>query len=232
MKYTIHPLGDSALIVEFLLTDAEKCLNAVTAFTLALSRRKNNAIIEAVPAFKTVTVHFDPLKISSSSPFNVLKDILAYEINALKMLEDSSSKDVLSIPVLYGKHAGPDLSFVADHNSLDEASVIEFHSSRIYSVAFLGFSPGFPFLSGMDPAIAAPRKKNPRVRIEAGSVGIAGNQTGIYPLASPGGWQIIGKTPLKLFDPDTPGKPALLSQGDKVRFYSITENQFKEMEES
>jgi inhibitor of KinA len=234
MNFTIYPLGDSAVLIDFQIKDEEKCLHTITSLTHALTKYKckYNAIIEAVPAYKTVTVHYNPLKIHSPSPFSMIKDIVASEIEALVLNHEPASQKVLTIPVLYGKEAGQDLPFVAEHNNLSEDRVIKIHSERIYTVAFLGFSPGFPFLRGMDSSIAAPRKKEPRIRIDAGSVGIAGNQTGIYPLSSPGGWQIIGQTPLKLFDPNNPSRPSLLSQGDNIRFSPITEIEFQRLEES
>ncbi|WP_409250975.1 5-oxoprolinase subunit PxpB [Bacillus sp. SCS-153A] len=232
MKYTIHPLGDSAVLIDFQEADSKDTLNTITALTQALAENQHEAVLEAVPAYKTVTVHYNPLKIHSHLPYVIIKDFLLDKIEGLQPDEDSLTNEVITIPVLYGDEAGPDLSLVAEHNNLTEEKVIELHSEPVYSVAFLGFSPGFPFLKGMDSSIAVPRRKTPRVRIDAGSVGIAGYQTGVYPISSPGGWQIIGKTPLKLFDPDNRNQPALLSQGDKVRFSSITKAEYERLEGS
>lgn len=232
MKYTIHPLGDSAVLVDFHDLCEETCMNTMTALTDAVTDNQHEAIIEAVPAYKTVTVHYNPLKLHSPSPFKVIEDLLVEKLDSLQPNEDSPHKKVITIPVLYGNEAGPDLTYVAEHCNISEENVIELHTRPVYSVAFLGFSPGFPFLKGMEPSIASPRRKNPRVRIDAGSVGIAGNQTGVYPISSPGGWQIIGKTPLKLFDPDNPSQPALLSQGDQIKFSPITRAEFERLEES
>ncbi|WP_421378776.1 5-oxoprolinase subunit PxpB [Bacillus salacetis] len=231
MNYSIHPLGDSAVLIDFQISDEEKCLNLITSLTYALTKNLHEAIVEIVPAYKTVTVHFNPLQIQSLSPFNGIKDLLMDEIKGLELRGESISTEIITIPVLYGGEAGPDLQFVAQHNGISEERVIALHSQQVYSVAFLGFTPGFPFLKGMDPKIAAPRRHNPRIRIDAGSVGIAGSQTGVYPISSPGGWQIIGKTPVKLFDPDNPSQPALLSQGNKVRFSPITKAEYERREE-
>jgi inhibitor of KinA len=231
MNYSIHPLGDSAVLIDFQIIDKKKCLNIITSLTHELFENPHEAIMETVPAYKTVTVHYNPLHILPHSPFHAIKELLIDRIEGMELNESSLSNEVVTIPVLYGSEAGPDLPFVAEHNNLSEDRVIELHSQPVYTVAFLGFSPGFPFLKGMDTAIAAPRRENPRIRIEEGSVGIAGNQTGVYPLASPGGWQIIGKTPLTLFDPDNPSRPALLSQGDQVKFSPITKAEFERWED-
>ena len=128
----------------------------------------------------------------------------------------------VEIPTLYGGENGPDLSFVAEHNGLTVEEVVRIHSSRDYPVYMMGFTPGFPYLGGMDGRIAAPRLNSPRTNVPAGSVGIAGEQTGIYPMESPGGWQIIGRTETTLFDPNHE-KPFLLAPGDQVRFVPVNE---------
>lgn len=124
---------------------------------------------------------------------------------------------LVNVPVIYGGEAGPDLLQVADHAGLSAKQVVELHSSREYDVFFIGFQPGFPYLAGLDPRLHMPRRAEPRVAVPAGSVGIGGSQTGVYPLASPGGWQLIGQTPVALFTPQQQ-PPTLLQPGDKVRF--------------
>ena len=132
----------------------------------------------------------------------------------------------LEIPVVYGGEYGPDLEYVAEHNGISTEEVVEIHHSSSYLIYMLGFVPGFPYLGGMSEKIATPRLKSPRVAIPAGSIGIAGAQTGIYPLESPGGWQLIGRTPLKLFDP---GKedPFLPKPGHYLKFFPIEEKDFE-----
>lgn len=232
MTYTIHPLGDSAALIDFQIENEETLIFTLSSLSKVLSQLQHAAIIEAVPAYKTVTVHYNPLKIDSDFPFQFIEDLLTTEIDRLQLSEGSRRDDIITIPVLYGDDAGPDLTFIAEHHGISEEKVIQIHSRPVYSIAFLGFSPGFPFLKGMDPSIAVPRRKTPRIRIEAGSVGIAGSQTGVYPISSPGGWQIIGKTPLKLFDPDKTDKPALFSQGDRIKFTPISKAEFERLEES
>lgn len=129
---------------------------------------------------------------------------------------DVASREI-AIPVIYGGEAGPDLAEVAQHSGLSEKQVVELHSSIEYVVWFLGFQPGFPYLGGLPAQLAMPRRAEPRLSVPAGSVGIGGVQTGIYPLATPGGWQLLGRTPLALFDP-TRQQPVLLRAGDRVRF--------------
>ncbi len=137
---------------------------------------------------------------------------------------------VVSIPVCYGGDFGPDLEYVAHHNNISPQEVIEIHSGNEYSVYMIGFSPGFPYLGGMSEKISAPRRSSPRLIIPAGSVGIAGKQTGIYPIETPGGWQIIGRTPIKLFRPDEES-PSLLQAGDKIKFTPISYPEFMKWEE-
>ena len=138
------------------------------------------------------------------------------------------SGGLVELPVLYGGFCGPDLSFVAQHAGMTEQQIIDIHSAADYLIYMLGFTPGFPYLGGMDARIAVPRLSSPRVKIPAGSVGIAGEQTGVYPIASPGGWQIIGRTPLKLFDPGRE-QPFLLSAGQTVRFVPIDEAEYRRL---
>ncbi|WP_456274439.1 5-oxoprolinase subunit PxpB [Bacillus sp. AK031] len=229
MRYTIAPLGDSAVIVDFQIEEEEMLVNTISSFSRNLSEMPHEAFIEAVPAYKTVTIHYNPLKLHSLFPYSEIEQILVNEIDNIQISKSSNENEIITIPVCYGGKFGPDLNFVADSQRMTENKVIEIHSRPIYTVAFLGFSPGFPFLRGMDPSIAVPRRSSPRVRIEAGSVGIAGSQTGVYPISSPGGWQIIGKTPLALFDPDN-SEPALLKQGDRIQFKPISRNEFNQME--
>ena len=130
------------------------------------------------------------------------------------------------IPTLYGGEAGPDLEFVAGHNQLTPAEVVRIHSSVPYRIYMIGFTPGFPYLGGMSEKIAAPRLKTPRTKIPAGSVGIAGTQTGLYPVESPGGWQLIGRTPLQVFDPRSE-QPFIYSAGDFLQFQPVSATEYE-----
>jgi inhibitor of KinA len=135
------------------------------------------------------------------------------------------------VPTCYGGDLGPDLPFVAQHNGLLPEDVIGIHTGQTYRVYMLGFAPGFPYLGGMSERIAAPRRPSPRIAVPAGSVAIAGTQTGVYPMESPGGWQIIGRTALRLFHPER-DPPALLRMGDQVRFRSISREEYGEAKEA
>jgi KipI family sensor histidine kinase inhibitor len=204
--------GDAAILIQF----GERIDLAINRRAHALARSIAAAPLpgvgEAVPGYTTLLVHYDPLQ-------------LEYE-RVLAWLRDQAGQvadDVLpaprrvSVPVRYGGEQGPDLAFVANHCQMTPAEVIRRHTSGEYPVYFLGFTPGFPYLGGLDARLATPRLATPRTRVPAGSVGIAGPQTGIYPVDSPGGWRLIGWTPLKLFDP-TADPPALLAPGDVVVF--------------
>ena len=133
---------------------------------------------------------------------------------------------VYYLPVAYGGEFGPDLSFVSKHTGLTGEEVIKIHTGTDYLIYMLGFTPGFPYLGGMDSRLATPRLATPRTKIPAGSVGIAASQTGIYPVQSPGGWQLIGQTPVKLFEP-TAQKPVLLNAGDYIRFFEVTPEEYR-----
>lgn len=168
-------------------------------------------VVEAIPGMNNITV--------------VLREPQSLALDAIERLqrwwEESDALEpesrTIEIPVVYGGDAGPDLSLVARHANLSEKQVVELHASIDYVVWFLGFQPGFPYLGGLPPALATPRRAEPRVSVPAGSVGIGGVQTGIYPLQTPGGWNLIGRTDLPLFNPALP-EPVLLRPGDTLRF--------------
>ncbi|KQY52081.1 5-oxoprolinase subunit PxpB [Lysobacter sp. Root494] len=170
---------------------------------------------DLVPAYASVGVFFDPLLIEAGALETWLRTTLDTLPAATKKAADSTR--IVDIPVVYGGDAGPDLESAAAELGLTPAEVVERHASAEYTVAMIGFAPGFPYLLGLDPALALPRLATPRISVPAGSVGIGGTQTGIYPRESPGGWRLIGRTPLVLFDPSR-DLPALLAPGDRVRF--------------
>lgn len=208
--------GDSAVLV-YLGDRQDFAINRqVHALARALLLNPIDGFIETVPGYSSLMVVFDPLKLK-------LKTIQDWVIKNLKAAHESLEipQNPVRIPVVYGGEFGPDLEFVAAHNHLSVQEVIVIHASAVYSVQFLGFLPGFPYLGGMEPSVAAPRLETPRPLIRTGSVGIAGGQTGIYPLDSPGGWRIIGWTPVKLFDINR-SQPALLKPGDLVQLISVS----------
>jgi KipI family sensor histidine kinase inhibitor len=183
-------------------------------------------ILDLVPTYRSLLITYDPLVITT--------DALRAAVEALEaggVGTGLAAPQVLEVPTAYGGEFGPDLPFVASHNGLSEEDVIAIHSGTDYLVYMMGFSPGFPYLGGMSERIATPRLKTPRTAIPAGSVGIAQAQTGIYPVESPGGWQLIGRTPVALFDAmRTP--PVLVEAGDYIRFVPITAERFAELAEA
>ena len=213
--------GDSAVTVEFGNEISEHINAQIRAFSIALTESKLPGIVELVPTYRSLMVHYDPEVI----PYGVLVKKLKGLLNQLDHIRIPPS-DVLEIPVLYGgEEMGPDLGFVAEHNHKTPDEVIRIHTSTEYLIYMLGFTPGFTYLGGMSEEIAAPRLAQPRVRIPAGSVGIAGSQTGVYPIDSPGGWQLIGRTPVRMYDPDR-AVPILPKAGQYIKFYAIDQAEF------
>lgn len=214
------PAGDSALVVEFSAEISPAITARVHALARALEDQGRPGLGEAVPTYRSLLLRYDPLTLSYAEVCSLAADALACS----QIGEESSSRPV-EIPTVYGGDFGPDIGFVAAHNGLTPDDVIRLHSAATYTVAMLGFAPGFPYLSGLPTRLATPRLSTPRQAVPAGSVGIAGSQTGIYPSATPGGWQLIGRTPLALFDPRR-DPPALLRPGDRVRFVPIPAEEF------
>jgi inhibitor of KinA len=223
--FRIVAAGDAALTVEF----AERIDAAVNARAIALARRLAAAAVagvrDVVPAYRSVTIFFDPLRADCDQLRARIRE------EADRPAAAATSSTVVSIPVCYGHEFGPDLSEVAAFAGLAEDEVVELHSSKRYQVFMLGFLPGFAYLGVVDDRIAAPRRATPRVRVPRGSVGIAGGQTGVYPSVTPGGWQLIGRTPARVFDPGRPD-PFLLHAGDAVEFYPIDRSEFDGLQQS
>jgi inhibitor of KinA len=168
-----------------------------------------------------VTVYYDPLAVT----YNSLRDHLKLVLRDVEPLYAEATAPV-DIPVCYGGDYGPDLALVAKFAGITETEVVRLHTDEVYTVYMIGFAPGFPYLGGLDSRIAMPRRATPRVSIPAGSVGIAGAQTGVYPNESPGGWQVIGRTPIQLFDAEKL-PPSLLRPGNTVRFHPISEDEYR-----
>jgi len=224
MKYAIFPLGDSALLIETGKIPDDSSQLAVRNIDSVLASTCPDWMIETIPAFTTLTLIYNPLLISFNE---VKKEVMALLKGATEVA--SPPPRTVEIPVCYGGTYGPDLEFVAKYNGLSTEEVIRFHTGESYSVHMIGFAPGFPYLSGMSERIAAPRKETPRVGIPERSVGIAGNQTGIYPISTPGGWQLIGRTPVRLFLPDN-NIPSLLQAGDRITFRRISADEYLALE--
>lgn len=227
--YHIFPLGDTAITIDFGNVINQTINEKILVLFYHLSATPLHGMIEAVPAYSSLTVYYDVFKTREKIP----ADKTVYEFIAEQLLErlqealpvkDIISKQV-SIPVCYEKEFAKDLEKLAMEKNIPVDEVIRIHSSKPYRVYMLGFLPGFTYMGEVDERIAMSRKPQP-VTVAAGSIGIAGKQTGIYPQASPGGWQIIGRTPLKLFD-ITKEEPTLLKAGDIVQFISISKNEFE-----
>jgi len=217
----ITPLGDSALLVEY-PSEIDVGVNAaVLAASERVRQSRPSGVRDVVPAFASFAVHFDPLV----ADVTVLRDVIARAAAGAAPGPQMSDAAALEIPVCYGGTFGPDLPGVAAWAGCTAEQVVVAHTERSYRVFMLGFLPGFPYLAPVDDRIAMPRRDAPRPLVAAGSVGIAGRQTGIYPCDSPGGWQIIGRTPLTLFDP-VREPPALVAPGQRVRFRPISPSAF------
>lgn len=216
----IKAVGDRGVLLEL----GETIDEAVNCRVMELNRKINasyiEGITETVPAFCSVLVCYDPL----ITDYDLLSSRLE-ELSKTVSFRKKSAGRIVEIPVCYGGDLGPDLSFVAEHAGRKEQEVIRIHSGRDYRIYMLGFLPGFPYLGGLDKRIHTPRLTSPRTKIPAGSVGIGGEQTGIYPMESPGGWRLIGRTPCQLFDVKRAEKP-LYEAGDTIRFIPISLQEF------
>ncbi|MGE7903138.1 5-oxoprolinase subunit PxpB [Peribacillus sp. NPDC094092] len=233
---TLSPLGDSAIVITFGNGMEYSIHKKIKLLMDLLEDEPFTGFIECVPAFTNLTVFYDPFVVHKDqkqrndteiSPYEVVRSILEMKLQDLKETKNLSHRTV-SIPVCYGKEYGPDLEYVARYNDLTTDEVIHIHSTGEYLAYMIGFAPGFPFLGGMSEEIATPRRSSPRMTIPAGAVGIAGMQTGVYPISTPGGWQLIGQTPTKLFLPNV-NPPSLLQAGDIVKFQPISDQEYKEM---
>lgn len=220
MEIDIKPLGDLGIRVGFYENGEQKISpqinQQIRAFAYTLERDGVPGIVELVPTYVALGVYYDPKQIQYCDLKNRLQAIIsrieAVELPAARLIE---------IPVLYGGEEGPDLEYVATSHNLTIDEVIKLHTSEPYLVYMMGFAPGFPYLGGLPDEIATPRLTNPRPKIRGGSVGIGGQQTGIYPIDAPGGWQIIGHTPLKLYDLER-AEPVFLQAGDYLQFVSVS----------
>ena len=212
--------GDSSLLLQFgNAIDPE--INARIAATVQLMREQHiEGVVDLIPAFCSLLINYDPRVISYGEMRRRMEKILSVEIAA-----GARKKKIYEIPVCYGDELGPDLATIAEHAGLTEQEVIDIHSSSDYLIYMLGFLPGFTYLGGLDERIHTPRLANPRIRIPAGSVGIGGSQTGIYPMDSPGGWQLMGMTPVRTYDPQRE-IPILVEAGDYIRFVPIDRDEY------
>lgn len=222
--FTISIAGDSALNLEFADAISAETSAKIRNAADALAADPIEGVIELIPTFCSLMVCYDPLVIGfdelSAQLRNRLDDVGTTEVG---------TRRIVTIPVCYGGDFGPDMGKVVEHSGLTEEEVIAIHSGHDYLIDMLGFLPGFAYLGGLDERLHTPRLDTPRTRIEPGSIGIGGEQTGVYPLASPGGWQIIGRTPLRPYDPDRE-PPILYEAGDCLRFVPITPDEYAAIE--
>ena len=227
---TFSALGDTAVVVTLGSGIDEAVLLRVRALTALLGLNRPAGIVDVVPAYATVTVFYEPGRLAFSGP-RPYEQVCRFITERAVSLDTEAKKKtatagrVVEIPVSYGGEHWPDLTEVARHCGLAVTEVMSLHAKADYLVHAIGFAPGFPYLGGLPAKLATPRRPTPRVSVPAGSVGIGGTQTGVYPLSTPGGWQIIGRTPLAMFRPGE-AEPALLRVGDKVKFRAITPEDF------
>jgi len=215
-------MGDRGLLLEFGEEISSETNEKVRRMALAIQTEAIKGIIETVPTYRSLLIIYDPLILSIDDLKKGLEK-LEYGLRQTPFPEPKLTR----IPVVYGDPYGPDLDFVAQYHRISHNEVIQLHCSKPYFIYMIGFMPGYPYMGELPDALITPRLKTPRLSVPAGSVAIAQKQTGIYPMESPGGWQIIGRTPVKIFDPRSE-PPALLQMGDLVQFYPISEKEFKE----
>lgn len=221
----IVPMGDQALIIEF----DSRIDPALSAQIAALAQRLRDSrpigVLDIVPAYATLALHYDPAGVGAGAlPFEALSETIGAWLQTQTFDAEPAGR-LVEIPVCYGGEFGEDLTGLAAARGLTPEKVIELHSGATYCVHMLGFVPGFAYLGGLDSRLATPRRETPRARVPAGSVAIADEQTAVYPLQTPGGWHIIGRTPLTLFRPEA-SPPSLLAAGDRVRFVPISAQAF------
>jgi inhibitor of KinA len=223
-----HPryriMGDRALLVELGDEISPSVNQAVRKLFLGLEERRLEGVVELVPSYRSLLIIYDPLETTLPG----LQDAIAGLEERLEGFQIPLPR-TFKIPVAYGGEYGPDLEWVAGYHKISPEKVIRIHAEATYQVYMIGFTPGFAYMGELPDSIATPRRETPRTAVPRGSVGIAQKQTGIYPVASPGGWQIIGRTPLRLFDP-AQWPPTPLEMGDLVQFFPIKEEEMAHWE--
>lgn len=225
----IDAVGDRCLLIGVGDTVDPETSQRVFGLVRRLKEQPIEGVCDIVPAFTTVALHYRP-ELLGDTPFaNLRAAVLQRLIEPLETASTASRS--IEIPVCYGGEWGPDLGDVAEQCALSTEEVITLHMASAHRIYMLGFAPGFPFIGGLDPALAMPRRASPRTRIPRGSVGIARDQSCIYPLETPGGWNLIGRTPLRFFDPSA-NPPCLLAPGDRVRFVRIDEPAYQALLEA
>lgn len=213
--------GDSSILIEFGKEISPEINRKIKATVQLMKEQHIEGVVDVIPAFCSLLINYDPRVISYDEIRERMQKLVKVDAKS-----GEEKKKIYEIPVCYGGEYGPDIENIAANAGLSVEEVIKIHSSRDYLIYMLGFLPGFCYLGGLDERIHTPRLANPRIKINAGSVGIGGSQTGIYPLDSPGGWQLMGMTPVKTYDPDRE-VPILVEAGDYIRFVPIDEEEYK-----
>ena len=223
-QVSFYPVGDSAIQIVF-REKVSKALNQqIQTIKSLIEQNYQDGIVEVVPTFQAITIYYEPHLITYNEIKQNIKHILEQEWNLLER-----RKEIVHIPTCYDIELGEDLQAVANFNRLSKDEVIHLHTNTDYLVYMIGFLPGFPYLGGLSNRLATPRKETPRTTVPKGAVGIGGNQTGIYPIESPGGWNLIGRTPVSLYSPDKKN-PFLLKAGDYIRFVPISIDEYVDIE--
>lgn len=222
-KIKILTAGDSSILLEFGKEISPQINARITALVRLMKEQEIEGVVDLIPSFCALLINYDPRVISYGRMKKRLEKLLKLEFQT-----GVSAARIFEIPVCYGGEYGPDLDNIAALAKMEPEEVIQIHASKDYLIYMLGFLPGFSYLGGLNERIHTPRLANPRIKIPAGSVGIGGSQTGIYPLDSPGGWQLLGLTPVKTYDPDRE-IPILFEAGDYIRFVPITDEKYKEI---
>jgi inhibitor of KinA len=216
----ILPFGDRAVLIEFSMEMNPQVLYWVKEMTRILTRNKIAGIAELIPSYCSLCVGYDPFSLSFSQVSSWLQGLLSQERSI-----SSVSPPLKKVPVIYGGDYGPDLRYVAEYHKSSPEEIVRWHTSATYLVYAIGGFPGLPAMGIVPKEIETPRLSSPRGKVAPGSVGIAGKQTGIYAIESPGGWQLIGRTTLTIFDPRS-NPPSLFQVGDRVQFFSVSQSQF------
>ena len=231
---SVFQISENAISLEFGQEISKETLERITQLNECIKGNPFSGLLSTIPAYTTLTLYFNPVELMKDAGIKAQTclDKISEYLKGLRVDVKNTKKideQIIHIPVCYDDKFGFDLEELTFFYQLKKEEIIKIHSGAVYTVFMIGFVPGFPYMGGLSEKLTVPRKQNPRPAIPAGSVGIAGQQTGIYPLETPGGWQIIGRTPLKLFDVDRP-QPSLLKAGDKIKFNPISLNEFAQLE--
>ena len=226
--YSLFPLGDAALLIDFGNRIDEDINKKVLGLFHCLKKKAHPYIIDLIPAYSSLAVYYDVAAVGQkkeqgATAFETMADLIE-KLSSIQEPLSGEQKKTIEVPVCYAHRFATDMHYIAQQNNICVEEIIQLHTAKMYRVYMMGFLPGFVYLGQVDERIWVPRKPEPK-NVLAGAVGIAGSQTGIYPLDSPGGWQIIGRTPLKLFDKDK-DQPIVFEPGNQIKFYSITEDEF------